>query len=477
MDKFLRLNTFILVGMLLLCTACSTVSFAPRPDSTLISAEAPLQQAGVYVYVNGTAPEVKAALEYIRRVEIYDAAAGVWLPLQRPAKVNQAHPEGQGFVAGGYLPPGEYPRLRLHSGGETTAQVHELASGIERLNAGVRTCVFLWGEYPAQAQEVSSWTWQAQTQRTPISGDQLALLSADGTEVQILRTDNLHTSAALGLHERWHDWLLRAEEGVWGLGGASMTLRDRETWRVQDRLGLPLVQEAGEFAVIEPQPFGAGGGANAATFFISDPGANRVVSITRDGGSQQVYAAGYAPRQVESHQYATPSAQAGALVLIAADDGLYLLDPHSGTLRQHSGNWRINDIAGADTQIYVALQHINEVRSYILPEFSPNRRFAVPATAQKLLMLRNHAVVACATPGGGELLWLSLRDMTRMGQMPLPFAVGDTGYSPVTRDIYVLSQNGEHLLQIDAVGRRIVNWVDLPRRAQKLLLVEHGNTF
>jgi hypothetical protein len=477
MDKFSRLNAFILFGMLLLCTACSTVGFSPRSDSTFISAEAPLQQAGVYVYLNGTPAEVKAALEYIRRVEIYDAAAGVWLPLERPAEGERAHPEGQGFVAGGYLAPGEYPRLRLHGGDETEAQVHELASGIERLNAGVRTCVFLWGEGSTQAQEASSWTWHAQTQRTPISGDQLALLSADGTEVQLLRTDNLHTSAALGLHERWRDWLLRADEGIWGLSGASMTLRDRDTWRVQDRLGLPLVQEAAEFAVVESQPFGAGGGADPATFFISDPAANRVVSITRDGGRQQVYAAGYAPQQVESHHYATSFAQTGALVLIAADDGLYLLDSRSNALRRHSGNWRINDIAGAETQIFVALQHINEVRSYTLPEFSLSGRFAAPATAQNLLVLRNHLVVACATSGGGELIWLSPRDMTRMGQMPLPFAVGDTCYSPVTRNIYVLSRDGEHLLQIDSVGRRIVTRVDLPRRARELLLVEHVNTY
>ena len=97
MLKLLQINIYFpFVVLLLLCTACSTVSFNSRSGSTSISAEAPLQQAGVYVYVNGTAPEVKAALKYIRRVEIYDAAAGVWLPLQRPAMVNRAHPERQG---------------------------------------------------------------------------------------------------------------------------------------------------------------------------------------------------------------------------------------------------------------------------------------------------------------------------------------------------------------------------------------------
>jgi hypothetical protein len=70
-----------------------------------------------------------------------------------------------------------------------------------------------------------------------------------------------------------------------------------------------------------------------------------------------------------------------------------------------------------------------------------------------------------------------MRDMTRMGQMPLPFAVADMRYSPVTRDIYLLSQDGEHLLQIDSIGRRIATRVDLPRRARELLLVEQRNSY
>lgn len=125
----------------------------------------------------------------------------------------------------------------------------------------------------------------------------------------------------------------------------------------------------------------------------------------------------------------------------------------------------------------MALQHLNEVRSYTLPEFGLDGRFLVPGEAQELLVLRNHVVVACATPGGGRLFWLNLRDMTRMGQMTLPFGVGDMRYSPVTRNIYILSEDGEHLLQIDSIGRRVVNRVDLPWRARELLLVEHGGDF
>jgi len=429
----------------------------------------------VYVYLNGSPPEVRAALAYIHKVEIYDATAGAWLPLERPAVGDRAHPKGQGFVAGGYLAPGEYPRLRLYGGSEAEPEIHELSSGIERLDAGARTCLFVWGENLAPQQEGSSWTWQVETQRTPISGDQLALLSADGTEVQIMRTDNLHTSATLGLHERWHDWLLRPDEGVWGLGAAFMTLRDRETWRVQDRLGLPLVQDAFEFAYLELDPF-AVGGVTDATFFVSDSGANRIVSISRYGGNQRTYAAGYAPGQIKAHHYTSANGQDEKLVFIGADDGLYVFESHSTTLRQLSGNWRVNDIAAADTQMFVALQRVNEVRSYTLPQFSPAGRYVTPGAAQELLVLRNHVVVACATPAGGELLWLNLRDMTRMGQMPLPFAVEDMLYSPITRDIYVLSHDGEHLLQIDSIGRRIVTRVDLPRRARELLLVERQNS-
>lgn len=169
--------------------------------------------------------------------------------------------------------------------------------------------------------------------------------------MQILRTDNLHTSAALGLHERWRYWLLRSDEGIWGLGATSLTLRDRETWRVQDRLGLPLVQEAVDFTYVEPDPFATGGAADA-TFFISDPGANRVVSIARDGGNQQVYAAGYAPDQIVSHHYTSANGQKKSLVLIAAEDGLYVLDPHNATLKQQSGNWRISDIVGDDGRVF-----------------------------------------------------------------------------------------------------------------------------
>jgi hypothetical protein len=302
-------------------------------------------------------------------------------------------------------------------------------------------------------------------------------LSADGTEVQILRTDNLHTSATLGLHERWKDWLLRPDEGIWGLGSAFMTLRDRETWRVQDRLGLPLVQDATEFACLEPDPFAGSGGGASATFFVSDSGANRVVSISRDGGDQRTYAAGYAPGQVKAHHYTKASGQDEKIIFIAAEDGLYLFEPNSTSLRQLSGNWRVNDIAAAEARVYVALRRVNEVRGYILPQFSPAGRYMVPGPVSELLMLRNHVVVACATPRGGELIWLDMRDMTPMGQMPLPFAVADMLYSPITRDIYLLSQDGEHLLQIDSLGRRVVSRVDLPRRARELLLVERQNSY
>lgn len=476
MYKTTPIQLIAFLGFFLFCAGCSGVGLHSGTGFSLSSAEAPLHQAGVYVYVNGSPPEVRAALRYLHTVEIYDDSAGVWLPLQRPAPDERAHPKGQSFVAGGYLSPGEYSRLRLHGGSEAAPQIYELSSGIERLDAGERTCVFVWGENPAQAQGGSSWTWQVETQRTPISGDQLALLSADGTEVQILRSDNLHTSAVLGLQERWHAWLLRPDEGVWGLGAASMTLRDRETWRVQDRLGLPLVQEAVDFACVEPQPFGASG-VNSPTFYITDTGANRVVSVSRDGGSQQVYAAGYAPGQIEAHHYTAPNGQQKALVLIAAEDGLYLLEPQSGSIRKPSGSWRISDIVAADIRAYVALQHLNEVRSYTLPNFDASGRFVVSAEAQELLVLRNHVVVACATPGGGELLWLSLRDMTRMGQMPLPFAVADMRYSPVTQNIYLLSQDGERLLQIDSVGRRIIAQVDLPRGARELLLIERRGAY
>ena len=177
-------------------------------------------------------------------------------------------PKGRLFIAGGYLAPGEYPRMRLHGKGSAKAQIHEIVSGMGRLDAGARICVFLWSKTSGETQDPSAWTWHAETQRTPISGDQLALLSADGTEVQILRTDNLHTSATLGLHERWKDWLLRPDEGVWGLGGASMTLRDRETWRVQDRLGLPLVQDATEFSYLKSESFNSvGGGKHRYLFY------------------------------------------------------------------------------------------------------------------------------------------------------------------------------------------------------------------
>lgn len=182
-----------------------------------------------------------------------------------------------------------------------------------------------------------------------------------------------------------------------------MTLRDRETWRVQDRLGLPLVQDAMEFACLEPESFNSAGGANSATFFISDTGANRVVRISRDGGNQQVYAAGYAPKQVKVHTYISTNGQKIALVLIAAEDGLYILEPRSSALRQLGSNWSINDMAGADMRIFTALQRVNEVRSYTLPQFSPAGRYVTPGEVQELLVLRNHIVVACATPGGGSL--------------------------------------------------------------------------
>jgi hypothetical protein len=367
--------------------------------------------------------------------------------------------------------------LRLHGGNEAEPQTRELPSGLERLDAGERICLFLWGEPSGRAQAPSDWTWQTQVQRTPISGDQLALLSADGTEVQILRTDNLHTIATMGLHERWKDWLLRPDEGIWGLGSAFMTLRDRETWRVHDRLGLPLVQDATEFACLEPDPFAGIGVGASATFFVSDTGANRVVSISRDGGNQRTYAAGYAPGQVKAHHYTKASGQDEKIIFIAAEDGLYLFEPNSTSLRQLSGNWRVNDIAAAETRVYVALRRVNEVRGYTLPQFSPAGRYMVPGPVSELLMLRNHVVVACATPGGGELIWLDMRDMTPMGQMPLPFAVADMLYSPITQDIYLLSQGGEHLLQVDSLGRRVVSRVDLPRRARELLLVERQNSY
>jgi hypothetical protein len=351
--------------------------------------------------------------------------------------------------------------------------MYELANGIDRLDSGSRICMFLWGTPPAKPQSGNTWTWQLESQRTPISGDQLALLSADGAEVQIVRTDNLHTTAVLGLHERWVDWLLRPDEGIWGLGSASMTLRDRESWRVQDRLGLPLVQEAQEFTCVEPESFAANG-VSSPTFFISDTGANRVVSISRDGGNQQIYAAGYAPKQIEQHSYAAAGGQESTLVFIAAADGLHTLFPRSGAQREFGGNWRINDIGAAESRVFLALKRVNEVRSYHLPQFSAGEYFVVPTEAQELLVLRNYLVVACASPGGGRLLWLSLRDMTRMGQMPLPFAVSDMRYSPTTRNIYLLSHDGEHLLQIDSIGRRIVAQADLPRRARELLLVERN---
>lgn len=144
MDKLLCVKSCALLAVLLLCAGCGDVGFRYRSD-TSIGAEAPLQQAGVYVYVNGSASEVRAALEYISAVEIYDAAAATWLPLQGPEVNDRAHPKGQGFVAGGYLAPGEYPRLRVLGGDTVEAQIHELSSGIDRLDAGMRICMFLWG--------------------------------------------------------------------------------------------------------------------------------------------------------------------------------------------------------------------------------------------------------------------------------------------------------------------------------------------
>ena len=129
-------------------------------------------------------------------------------------------------------------------------------------------------------------------------------------------------------------------------------------------------------------------------------------------------------------------------------------------------------MAGADTRIFTALQRVNELRSYTLPQFSLAGRYTTRGTAQELLVLRNHVVVACETPSGGEMIWLNLRDMTRMGQMPLPFALLDMLYSPVTRSIYALSRDGVHLLQIDSIGRRVVTQILLPRPGRRLLLVE-----
>jgi hypothetical protein len=144
MTRLLYVNIYLLSLALLLCGGCSDVGFHYRSGSTFISAEAPLEQAGVYVYANGAAPDVQAALEYIRKVEIYDATAEVWLPLQHPAKANRVHPEGQGFVAGGYLAPGEYTRLRLHcvDGGET--RMYELANGIDRLDSAPPSVAINW---------------------------------------------------------------------------------------------------------------------------------------------------------------------------------------------------------------------------------------------------------------------------------------------------------------------------------------------
>ncbi|MDD2556655.1 MAG: hypothetical protein RBR43_00975 [Desulfuromonadaceae bacterium] len=482
----------IYLGALLLtlgCLGCNQAGLIRHSDISFFSTDTALEQAGIYLYLNGAERQIAPLAAAIRTLEVYDATAEVWLPLERsPAGEN--HPDGQRYLAGSLLAPGLYPHLRITMAEGDTTTPQNVPTGLARLEAGERVCLQLWlnaSSAGARTQEGTptsnlNGSWHVNVAQPPYTGDLLAVLGGGGTEVLLLRSDNLHTRAAIGLQEQWNDWHLLEGEGIWGLAPTSMTLRERGSWRVLDRLGLPLVEHATEFA-----PAMAATAASGAdpTFFITDSGGNRLVSIGRRNGAQNIYAAGFSPTQILLQRYASGSGTFsnggdGELIVVSAADGVYLFDPQSGANRRHSSAYRVADMAGsfeydidsASNRVILALERINEVHSYALPEFSLQAQYLCAAPPQQVLVVRNQVLVATGSGTRNTLIWLNLRDMTRMGQLPLPFPVADMLYSPVTSSVYALSRDGVHLLQIDSISRRIDRHITLPTPGRRLLLLE-----
>lgn len=475
--------------LLMLCfLGCTPAGFNPRSDSSPFSA-ATLEQVGLYLYLNGTEGQIAALAAAIRTLEVYDATAGVWLPLERhPDRGN--HPDGQRYLGGSLLAPGVYPQLRITLATGDTTTTRSVATGLTRLEAGERACLQLWHNAPppGASAEMSAaaprrnGSWQAEVVKPPYTGDLLAILGGGGTEVLLLRSDNLHTRVAIGLQERWNDWHLLEDEGIWGLASTSMTLRERGSWRVLDRLGLPLVEHATEFAPVREA---TGVSAGDPTFFITDSGGNRLVSIGRRSGAQNIYAAGFSPTQILVQKYSAAGGTFSGggereLIVVSAADGVYLFDPQSGASRRHSSAYRVADMSGdmegTSNRVILALERINEVHSYALPEFSLQARYLCAAPPQQVLVVRNQVLVATGIGARNTLIWLNLRDMTRMGQLTLPFPLADMLYSPVTSSVYALSHDGVHLLQIDSIARRIDSHIELPTPGRRLLLVEQRRT-
>ncbi len=482
----------IYLGALLLtlgCLGCNQVGLHSHGGFTSFSTDATLEQTGIYLYLNGAERQIAPLAAAIREVEVYDATAEVWLPLERdPAE--EKHPDGQRYLAGSLLAPGLYPHLRIALAEGDTITTQNVTTGLARLEAGERVCLQLWlnaSPAGARAQEgtpTPNWngSWHLDVAQPPYTGDLLAVLGGGGTEVLLLRSDNLHTQVAIGLQEQWNDWYLLEDEGIWGLAPTSMTLRERGSWRVLDRLGLPLVEHAIEFAPAMEATATSGGDP---TFFITDSGGNRLVSIGRRNGEQNIYVAGFSPTQILRQKYTAAgetfsNGGEGELIVVSAADGVYLFDPQSGANRRHSSAYRVADMAGSSeydidstsNRVILALERINEVHSYALPEFSLQAQYLCAAPPQQVLVVRNQVLVAIGSGTRNSLIWLNLRDMTRMGQLTLPFPVADMLYSPVTSSVYALSGDGVHLLQIDSISRRVVQHIILPTPGRRLLLVE-----
>ncbi|MDY0211677.1 MAG: hypothetical protein RBR06_01575 [Desulfuromonadaceae bacterium] len=477
----------------LCCIGCNPVRLERHSGATTSSVDMALEQIGIYLYLNGAERQIASLAADIRMLEIYDGTAGVWLPLERSPEEDN-HPDGQHYLAGGLLAPGTYPQLRITLAENDAPITQSVETGLTRLEAGERVCLQLWHNLPSTSAPAGlsstalsgNGSWHVEVAQPPYTGDLLAVLGGEGTEVLLLRSDNLHTRVAIGLQERWNDWHLLDDEGIWGLTATSMTLRERGSWRVLDRLGLPLVEHATEFA---PAMQATGVSDGEPTFFITDSGGNRLVSIERRSGAQNIYAAGFSPTQILVQRYTTASGTfsgggEGEVIVVSSADGVYLFDPQSGASRRYSSSYRVADMAGdiegdmggTSNRVILALGRINEVHSYALPEFSLQAQYLGAAPPQQVLVVRNQVLVSAGTGAHNTLIWLNLRDMTRMGQLPLPFALADMLYSPVTSSVYALSRDGVHLLQIDSIARRIDRHTILPTPGRRLLLVEPHRT-